>query len=204
MYSNQQRNGNKFFEKRNATTNGDKPSTFNKAEIRDLYQHVYHRQCNEQQRTGTRHLIRVVQFQRDQAPLVGLSRQWYKSETDEWLPAKTGHVFLRPEVWSELVNNIGPVTKQIEETLFANGTGGSVRFVSNAAAQSGSVRDADVTAGYSGSITRCGSDNSGSDKDSNEGDRDAKTSKNDARHREHPNSSGDSNFGKPPSKLFKC
>ena len=52
----------------------------------ELHQHVLSEKHTPN--GGTRFVVRAVQFEDTKALYVALSRQWYKSDTKEWLPTQ--------------------------------------------------------------------------------------------------------------------
>jgi hypothetical protein len=97
----------------------------------ELHQHI----LSEKQTPngGTRFVVRAVQFEDTKALYVALSRQWYKSDTKEWLPTQRGHIFLPVDVWTAFADNADLINEEFAQVL-ANGRGGLGR-ISNGAAE---------------------------------------------------------------------
>jgi hypothetical protein len=50
----------------------------------------------------TRYVVRLIQFEDSKSQYVALSRQWFKADTSQWFPTKTGHIFLPIPAWQAL------------------------------------------------------------------------------------------------------
>ena len=91
----------------------------------ELHQHVLSEKHTPN--GGTRFVVRAVQFEDTKALYVALSRQWYKSDTKEWLPTQRGHIFLPTDVWTAFADNADLINEEFAQVL-ANGRGGFGRI----------------------------------------------------------------------------
>jgi hypothetical protein len=90
--------------------------------IVELYKHVL--SVKTTAIGGTRFVVRAVKFADNKVPYVSVSRQWLKADTDEWLPTKTGHIFLPIDVWKTLAANADQIDREIEQAV-SDGSCGS-------------------------------------------------------------------------------
>ena len=82
------------------------------SQAKELYKYVLS-ETKAAANGGTRFVVRAVQFEDNKSPYVVLSRQWFKWDTNEWLPTKSGHIFLPIIAWTSLVANIGQINTEV-------------------------------------------------------------------------------------------
>lgn len=84
-----------------------------------LYEHVFSEDSSPT--AGRRRfVIRVLHFGDTNSMSIGISRQWFNTESSAWLPAQKGHVYFPFKSWCDLVNCIGTVDSKLKD-VFANG-----------------------------------------------------------------------------------
>jgi hypothetical protein len=88
------------------------------ATINEVFRHVLFEK--ETAHSATRFVVNVVRFDDNNTPYVTIVRQFYKSDTDEWLPTKR-NIFLPVEAWRALTGTDG-LNEQIEQAVL-NGHG---------------------------------------------------------------------------------
>jgi hypothetical protein len=76
-------------------TDGSKASS-----ITELHQHTLFEK--DFGASKTRYVVRLIRFEDSKSQYVALSRQWFKADTSQWLPTKTGHIFLPIPAWHSL------------------------------------------------------------------------------------------------------